>query len=536
MASEPKKSKTGKSVGRGAEKMDGRAVSTKGKPGEKKSSSARSPKAGLTEAKGEGILKGRLKSPQASSLAKASVSVGFDRKLARYDIKGSLAHAKMLFAQGLLTKADFDKVESGLKTILGRVEDGTMVWDEKLEDVHMNVEKSLTDLIGDAGARLHTARSRNDQVALDMRLYLIDKTRGFFEELGRFLRVLLDKAMEAGDRPMPGYTHLQRAQPILLSHHLMAYHDMIRRDRDRLRSLYPRLKSMPLGSGALAGTGLPIDPMITAQHLGAGPMFSLSTNSLDAVASRDHMMEFLSFGAILMVHLSRLAEDVILWCSAEFGFASLPDSLTTTSSMMPQKKNPDGAELMRGKAGRTIGNLVTLLTVVKGLPMSYNRDLQEDKEPVFDTVETLELVLPLAEDIVKGLRFNYANLEKAANDPYIAATDLADHLVRKGVPFRLAHEQVGTLVARAMEAGLPLRAVGAKMLKEICPLADEEILDKLSLKTIIAARDKTPGGTAWSEVKSRIDDSLLDLKYSKGLDDVTEAPQRLIDIVISSGD
>jgi argininosuccinate lyase len=373
----------------------------------------------------------------------------------------------------------------------------------------MNIEKVLTDLAGPAGAKIHTARSRNDQVALDLRLYL----RQAVKDCGKLLRSLRDylcrKASSVGQTPMPGYTHLQRAQPILLAHHLLAYYHMLSRDQERLSDLYGRLDFMPLGSGALAGTGLPIQPQLVAKELGFG---HLAPNSLDAVASRDHVLEFLSFGAILMTHLSRLAEDIVLWCSTEFGFAELPDDLSTSSSMMPQKKNPDGAELQRGKAGRVFGNLFTLLTVVKGLPMSYNRDLQEDKEPLFDTVETLKMVLPLAAAMVKDLKFNLSRLSEAAADPFAAATDLADHLVLKGLPFREAHSQVGQLVAYAVRKKRPLNCLLPEELLRFCPQASPTILLDLTVENILSARFTTPGGTAPKAVASQLKKALEQLK------------------------
>jgi argininosuccinate lyase len=456
-----------------------------------------------------GLLKGRLKEPQDPNLARASVSVGYDARLAKYDLIGSRAHAKMLAKAGLITQADLKAIMTGLSILSNRLESGSMVWDHSLEDVHMNLEKALTDLVGPAGAKLHTARSRNDQVALDERLYLIEATDRLDSHIRSLRFALVTRASEAGLAPMPGYTHLQRAQPILLAHHLMAYYHMFSRDQERLTQLVQRLLVMPLGSGALAGTGLPVIPEFVASELG---LTNLAPNSLDAVASRDHLMEFLSFGAILMVHLSRLAEEIVLWASVEFGFATLPDTLTTTSSMMPQKKNPDGAELIRGKAGRTIGNLVSLLTTVKGLPMSYNRDLQEDKEPVFDTVDTLDLVLPLAESLVRGLCFDLERLRTAADDPYVGATDLADHLVRKGLPFREAHATVGALVAWLISKGVSIREVDPGTLAKFCPLADPGFVRSLDLDSLIAARSTTPGGTAPVVVQKQIKAALQALK------------------------
>ncbi|MDR2368876.1 MAG: argininosuccinate lyase [Deltaproteobacteria bacterium] len=452
---------------------------------------------------GPAFLKGRLKAPMDPALAKASVSVGYDRRLAGHDLAGTRAHALMLAGAGLITEGELAAILSGLGALAARLESGAMDWDESLEDVHMNLERALTDLAGPAGAKIHTARSRNDQVALDERLYLIAVSDDLAGALIDLREALVDRAAGAGEAPMPGYTHLQRAQPVLLAHHLMAYYQMFTRDLNRLWGLRGRLLDMPLGSGALAGTGLPIDPWVVCEALAIPDLYP-SPNSLDAVASRDLALEFLAFGAILAVHVSRLAEEIVLWTSSEFGFATLPDSLATTSSMMPQKKNPDGAELARGKAGRVIGNLVALLTTVKGLPLSYNRDLQEDKEPLFDTADTLGLVLPLTAAMVRGIAFNLARMREAADDPYVGATDLADHLVLRGMPFREAHAAVGALVARLAGAGRSIREADPATLREFCPLADPAFARSLSVDKLISARRTTPGGTAWERVSLRI--------------------------------
>ncbi|MDR1870621.1 MAG: argininosuccinate lyase [Deltaproteobacteria bacterium] len=461
------------------------------------------------EKKKGGLTRSRLSGDVDPHLAKAGASIHFDQRLALVDIQGSLAHAKMLGSAGLVTSEEAKLLVEGLTALAEEVKTGNFPWDPDLEDVHMNLEKALTDRIGPTGAKLHTARSRNDQVALDERLYLREVGQKVALDLWSLKEALTLKAASVGDLPIPGYTHLQRAQPVLLAHHFLAYYEALKRDSGRLKDLMARMDSMPLGSGALAGTGLPIQPQLVAEELGFA---NLAANSLDAVASRDLLTEFLAFGAILMVHLSRLAEDIILWCSAEFGIASLPDSLTTSSSMMPQKKNPDGLELIRGKTGRTVGNLVALLTVVKGLPMSYNRDLQEDKEPFFDTVDTLGLVLPLAVSLVKGLTFNETRLQELADDPYTPATDLADHLVLKGLPFREAHGQVGALVAYLWERKVPLKEVSLKDLAKFCPLADPSLVAKLTPKALIAARRFSPGGTALERVLERLSAARAELK------------------------
>lgn len=448
----------------------------------------------------EKLWGGRFAEGTDALLERLSASIHFDQKLAPYDLRGSRAHAAMLAKTGLISQAEGRALEKGLKELEKRVEAGEMNWDPKLEDVHMNLEKALTALTGPAGEKLHTARSRNDQVALDTRLYLKDAACQVGAELRNLRSVLVQKAKQAGEAPMPGYTHLQRAQPVLAGHHLLAYYQMLTRDQQRLNDLYKRLDYMPLGSGALSGTGLPIDPHFVAKELGFA---NLIENSLDAVSSRDHLLEFLSFGSILMVHLSRLAEDLILWCSQEFAFAELPDGLSTGSSMMPQKKNPDGAELMRGKSGRVIGNLMALLTVVKGLPLSYNRDLQEDKEPLFDTADTLLLILPVAAKMIEGLKFNFDRMLKAADDPYAPATDLADHLVKKGVPFRRAHGIAGRLVKYAISKNKALSELSLWEIQKEAPEADAQVLSDIKLENMLKARATTPGGTAPKAVRAQ---------------------------------
>ena len=451
---------------------------------------------------------GRFAASTDDLLEALSASVHFDQRLALADIQGSQAHARMLGIVGLITKAESQKIIKGLESLKALVEKGEFKWRPELEDVHMNLEKALIEMIGPVGEKLHTARSRNDQVALDTRLYLRVAAGQTGAALRSLRQSLLEKAAEAGVAPMPGYTHLQRAQPVLVAHHLLAYYHMLTRDQQRLGDLAGRLDYMPLGSGALSGTGLPIDPQIVAAELG---FKRLAENSLDAVASRDHLLEFLSFASILMVHLSRLAEDLILWCSQEFAFASLPDDLSTGSSMMPQKKNPDGAELMRGKSGRVIGDLMALLTVVKGLPLSYNRDLQEDKEPLFDAIDTLALILPVAAKMVAGLKFNEERMRKAADDPYSPATDLADHLVRQGVPFRSAHKMAGETVAYGLKVKKPLLALELKEIQKFAPQATIDVLAAMQLKNMLAARD-TYGGTAPKAVARQLARAVKALK------------------------
>ncbi|MDR2350046.1 MAG: argininosuccinate lyase [Deltaproteobacteria bacterium] len=449
-------------------------------------------------------LSGPLSEKMDPALADASVSVGFDRKMAYADILGSLAHASMLEDIGVLTTGEAVKISKGLMSILEEVvgdRKPNFKWKRSLEDVHMNIERELIERIGEPGEKLHTARSRNDQVVLDELLYLQAESYNLMNLLFRLRAALLDRAEEAGEAPMPGYTHLQRAQPVLLAHHLMAYYHAFSRDYDRTAFLFTFIDTMPLGSGALAGTPIPIKPEKVAD---AVFFDKISPNSMDSVASRDKILEFLYIGAVTGVNLSRLAEELVLWATAEFGFVRFPDSLCTTSSMMPQKRNPDGAELVRGKCGRLIGNLVSVMTTLKGLPLTYNRDLQEDKEPLFDTCETLRLSLELAISMVKKVQFNLPRLREAAEDPYMGATDLADHLVMRGVPFREAHGQVGALVAMALAEKKALRDLSPSELAAFCPKADPSILSRLDAMSLINARNTTPGGTAPERVREQI--------------------------------
>ncbi|MEW5721947.1 MAG: argininosuccinate lyase [Thermodesulfobacteriota bacterium] len=451
---------------------------------------------------------GRFTRPTDELLESFSASVHFDHKLYPYDIAGSLAHARMLGRQGLVSKPEAAAMVKGLEDIRADIEAGRFRWDPQLEDVHMNIERALAERIGPAGEKLHTARSRNDQVALDTRLYVKDAL-GLTGRGIRELRLALARRAEADlGLVMPGYTHLQRAQPILVSHHLMAYQEMFKRDGQRLDDLYKRVDVMPLGAAALAGTGLPIDMRFVARELGFA---RVAENSLDAVADRDYLVEFLAAAALLMMHLSRLSEDLILWASSEFGFVDLPDELCTGSSIMPQKKNPDVPELVRGKTGRVYGHLFGLLTVLKGLPLSYNRDLQEDKEPLFDTVETLDQVLPLMARLVSRLKFRAERTAAAAADPMLLATDLADHLVRRGVPFRQAHALVGRTVRYCLDHGLDLAGLDEDKLRELCPGAGPGVKKELTTVASLAARS-TPGGTAPRRVRAAIRKALRELE------------------------
>jgi argininosuccinate lyase len=444
---------------------------------------------------------GRFREPTHPSVERFSASIGFDRALARYDIRGSLAHAQMLAATGLVPAADAEAIVRGLEEIARELDDGRFPFDERLEDIHMNVEARLREKIGPVAGRLHTGRSRNDQVATDLLLYLRDAARAARRGIAALREVLIARAREHVDSVLPGYTHLQRAQPVRLAHHWLAFERMLARDAARFTDLRGRLQESPLGAGALAGSTLPLDRAATAAALGfAGP----SPNSMDAVASRDAALEFLAAGAICMVHLSRLAEELVLWSSAEFGFVELADAYATGSSLMPQKKNPDVPELVRGKSGRAIGNLVALLTVLKGLPLTYNRDLQEDKEPVFDTARTLGGSLEVMAGALATLSVNVARMRAAADDPMLLATDLAEALVREGVPFREAHEAVGKIVAHCVAGRRDLRSLGRDELRSFHPAFASDAGALLSLERALEGR-ALPGGPARARVSEALD-------------------------------
>jgi len=409
---------------------------------------------------------GRFEESMSTLLRDYGESVSFDWRLYRHDIRGSIAHARALQIAGFLSQGEFELIEEGLKSICDEIEAGKFVFSVDLEDIHMNIEKELTNRIGDAGAKLHTARSRNDQVATDLRLYLRDEISALQSGVRALQSSLVGLARDNEEVLIPGYTHLQRAQPIPLAHHLLAYIEMFDRDHGRLGDVALRMDELPLGSGALAGSTLVLDRGAIAKELG----FSRVTqNSLDGVSDRDFALELLSALAIVGMHLSRLSEDVVLWTTAEFAFASLSDRHSTGSSLMPQKKNPDIAELTRGKTGRLYGNLFRLLTVLKGLPMAYNRDLQEDKEAVFDSVDTARMALAVTAEMMGALVIKKEVATTAASDPALLATDLADELVRKNVPFRAAHDLIGKLAAESSKTGVPLDQLPVEVICEYCP-------------------------------------------------------------------
>ncbi len=429
-----------------------------------------------------------------------NASIQFDQRLYKEDITGSMAHAKMLGATGIISAADAEAIVAGLQSILADIEAGKVEFTADNEDIHMNVEALLTQRIGDAGKRLHTGRSRNDQVALDFRMYVREQIPVIVEQLLELETVLCRQAKKYQTAVMPGYTHLQRAQPISFAQHLMAYAAMLGRDVTRLEDCRERLNLCPLGSGALAGTTYPIDRFMTARDLGfAGPM----GNSLDGVSDRDYALEFLSALSILMMHLSRFSEEVILWCSWEFKFIELDDAYATGSSIMPQKKNPDVAELVRGKTGRVYGDLMSLLTAMKGLPLAYNKDMQEDKEPVFDAVDTVEMCLPVFAAMLDTMTVRTDNMRKAAGHGFINATDCADYLTKKGMPFRDAYTVTGHLVAQCTAAGKTLEELTLPELKAASDLFEEDVYDALNLENCMALR-ASYGGPAVAETTRQI--------------------------------
>ncbi|MEO6562500.1 MAG: argininosuccinate lyase [Nitrosospira sp.] len=453
---------------------------------------APSKKKATSAEKSRNTWSGRFDEPVSELVQRYTASVGFDRRLADYDIQGSLAHATMLADAGIINAADLAAIERGLSQIRDEIRSGEFVWLLELEDVHLNIEKRLTALVGDAGKRLHTARSRNDQVATDVRLYL----RASIDEIVRLIHAmqhaLLDLAEQHAYTVMPGFTHLQVAQPVVFGHHLMAYFEMLRRDVERLSDCRKRMNKLPLGAAALAGTSYPINRETVARQL---KFDGVCENSLDAVSDRDFAIEFCAAAALVMTHLSRLSEELILWMNPAFGFIDLADRFCTGSSIMPQKKNPDVPELVRGKTGRVNGHLVALLTLMKAQPLAYNKDNQEDKEPLFDTVDTLTDTLRIYADMLAGVRVNADAMRNAVMRGYATATDLADYLTKKGMPFREAHEAVARAVRFAEQSGRDLGALTLEELKYFSHFIDEDIFDVLTLEGSINSRNHI-GGTA----------------------------------------
>jgi argininosuccinate lyase len=440
---------------------------------------------------------GRFREPVDERVKRFSASVGFDRRLAKQDIAGSLAHARMLAATGIIKKGDLAAIERGLARIRREIENGSFAWSIDAEDVHLNIERRLTALAGEAGTRLHTARSRNDQVATDLRLWLREEIDAIDALMSGLLRALITQAERHAGLVMPGFTHLQVAQPVTFGHHLLAYVAMLERDRARLAQCRTRVNQLPLGAAALAGTSFPIDRARVARELG---FESLAENSLDAVSDRDFAIEFCGCAALAMVHLSRLAEELVLWSSARFGFVRLPERYCTGSSIMPQKKNPDVPELVRGKSARVIGSLVALLTLMKGQPLAYNKDNQEDKEPLFDAVDTLKDSLAVFAGLIAGLAPVPRAMRAALAEGHATATDLADYLVRKGVAFRDAHEIVARAVREAERRGADLARLPLATLRRFSPQIGADVRRVLSPEGSVAAR-RHPGGTAPAEVR-----------------------------------
>ena len=443
---------------------------------------------------------GRFTQPTDAFVEEFTASINFDQRLYRYDILGSVTHARMLARQGILSEQEAETITQGLYDILAEIEAGRFVFSVAREDIHMNIEARLIELIGPVGGKLHTARSRNDQVTLDVRLYLRDEVDAIAEALKQLQSALLDQAQNNLDVIMPGYTHLQTAQPVLFAHHMLAYVEMLARDAGRLHDLRSRLNLLPLGAGALAGTTFPIDREWVADQLGFA---GVTRNSLDTVSDRDFALEFCSFASILMMHLSRFSEELILWSSADFAFIDLSDGFCTGSSIMPQKKNPDVPELVRGKTGRVYGNLVSLMTLMKSLPLAYNKDMQEDKEPLFDTIDTVRGSLKVFAAMIAEMELKAEQMHIAAGRGYSTATDIADYLVRKGLPFRNAHEVVGKTVRYCIENGKEIPGLTLEEFRLFSADIDADIFDYVTLEASVNAR-KATGGTARQAVEREI--------------------------------
>ncbi|MFK5927238.1 MAG: argininosuccinate lyase [Desulfuromusa sp.] len=443
---------------------------------------------------------GRFTQPTDKFVEEFTASIGFEQRLGSYDIQGSKAHAEMLGRQGIIAVTEAQQIIAGLDEILNAIEAGTMEFSVALEDIHMNVEARLIERIGAVGGKLHTGRSRNDQVAVDIRLYLRDEIDTILDYLKKLETSLIQQAEKNLDIIMPGYTHLQTAQPVLYSHHMLAYREMIARDASRLRDLRARFNQLPLGAGALAGTTFPIDREWVAEKLGFD---GVTRNSLDSVSDRDFAIEFCSFAGILMMHLSRLSEELILWSSADFNFIELSDAFCTGSSIMPQKKNPDVPELVRGKTGRIYGNLMSLLTLMKSLPLAYNKDMQEDKEPLFDTIDTVKGSLKVFAAMIAELKVKGDNMRIAAARGFSTATDVADYCVRKGLPFRQAHEVVGKTVRYCVETGKDIPELSLAEFQKFSNLIEADIYNFVTLEASVNAR-KATGGTAREAVEREL--------------------------------
>jgi argininosuccinate lyase len=452
---------------------------------------------------------GRFEGGTEAEVEAFTSSLDFDRRLYRQDIAGSQAHARMLAKQGIIAGEEAEAIIRGLEEIRQEIEAGEFVFDPALEDVHMAVEARLINKIGEVGRKLHTARSRNDQVALDVRLYLTAEVEGLIKDLSELRRAGARLARRHLGVLLPGYTHLQRAQPVLFAHHLLAYDEMWRRDQARLSESLARIRVSPLGAAALAGTTFPIDPRFTADQVGFPEVFR---NSLDAVSDRDFLLEFFAHASIIMVHVSRLAEELVIWSGSEFAFVELPDAYATGSSIMPQKKNPDVPELIRGKCGRVCGHLLGLLMTLKGLPLAYNRDLQEDKEPLFDTLDTVKGAVRLMAGLLGNLKIRPERMAAALYGGFLTATDMADYLAARGVPFRTAHEQVGQTVRYAESRKKELWELSLEEIRQFAPQADADLFDWLKIENSVARRT-SPGGTA----PARVAEALARVEKELGL-------------------
>ena len=445
---------------------------------------------------------GRFSKPTDKGVEEFTSSLHFDKRLYPYDIEGSIAHCRMLAMQEIISPENAEKIISGLRDILQSMEKGEFSYSAEMEDIHMAIEKSLIDRIGEVGGKLHTARSRNDQISLDMRLYLRDEVKNILELVVNLQTSLVDVAKGEVDTILPGYTHMQKAQPVILAHYLLAYWEMLDRDMSRLKECRGRINVMPLGSAALAGTGFPIDREYVAELL---DFPKISENSMDAVSDRDFVAEFIFDASLVMMHMSRFCEDLVIWSGGEFGFVDISDAFTTGSSIMPQKKNPDVAELIRGKTGRVYGNLMTILTIMKGLPMTYDRDLQEDKEPLFDAVDTVKTCLAVLSDMTRTLKFNRNRMLESTEEGFSTATDVADYLVMKGIPFRDAHGIVGRLVGYCIEKQKDMQSLDIEEIRLFWKDANDDIYTCMSVEGSVSARNIV-GGTAREAILKRIEE------------------------------
>jgi argininosuccinate lyase len=450
---------------------------------------------------------GRFSEPTDALVEKFNASIDVDKRLYASDIEGSMAHLKMMARQQIITQDEADKLTAGLERVRARIENCEMDFSHSLEDIHMHVEDALGKECGDLAKKLHTGRSRNDQVALDIRIFLKAETRQIMDRITRFQQALVALAGTHLEVVMPGYTHLQRAQPVLFAHHLMAYYEMFKRDKERFADAYKRMDAMPLGTAALAGTTYPVDREFTRQVLG---FERLCENSMDAVSDRDFIMEFIAHAGICMIHLSRLSEELILWSSSEFGFITISDAFTTGSSIMPQKKNPDVAELVRGKTGRVVGNLVAILTTMKSLPMAYNKDMQEDKEPLFDTVDTLSICLEVYTRMLPHITVHEDRMRTACGRGFLNATDLADYLVNKGMPFRQAHAVAGKAVALAIRERKELDDLSLEQFATLSDLVAEDVYEFIGLDQVVARR-RSAGGTGFDNVRAAVEKARQEL-------------------------